>query len=400
MSIQRALEATASETGAVWRPLRIAMVGQKGVPATIGGIEHHVEEIGQRLAARGHEVVVYCRASYGEVPVGGSYLGMRVVAAPTIGTKHLDAIVHSASSTLKAVAARSDIVHYHALGPGLAAPLPRYLTAAKVVLTVHGLDNARDKWGGVAKAVLGTAHWMSGNVPDRTVVVSRELQGHYSARFGRDAAYITNGVATPRRVSGSDVPARFGLVPGRFLMFVGRLVPEKRPDLLIEAFRATDLDQQLAIVGSSSFTDAYSNRLRELAGDDPRIVFTGFVGGADLEALFQHAGLVVQPSDLEGLPLTLLEAVANGAHVLASDIGPHREVLGSGSSQHRFFRHGDLEALRAALLATAEGDAWDHPLRHEVLEHYSWDRAVDQLEQLYLEVAARRAGQRSSARPR
>ena len=378
------------EDAVAWRPLTIAMVGQKGLPATIGGVERHVEEIGQRLAARGHEVVVYCRTSYGDVPEDGTYLGMRLVAAPTIGTKHLDAIVHSGTSTLKAIAGGADVVHYHALGPGLAAPLPRYVSRAKVVLTVHGLDNERNKWGRVARAVLGTAHWMSGHVPDATVVVSRELREHYARTFGRAAVYVTNGVTLPPRVHRPDVLERFGLSGGGYDMFVGRLVPEKRPDLLIRAFRQTDVDRRLAIVGSSSFTDGYTAELRELAGDDPRIVFTGFVGGAELAALFQGARLLVQPSDLEGLPFTLLEAVANGCHVLASDISPHREVLGSGSEVYRIFPQGDLDALRAGLLREVGGDPLDNPDRERILEHHSWDRVVDELEELYLTLAAGR----------
>ncbi|MDQ2755524.1 MAG: glycosyltransferase family 4 protein [Actinomycetota bacterium] len=388
--------ATSSTTVAA-RGLRIAMVGQKGVPATIGGVEHHVEEIGSRLAARGHDVLVYSRSSYSDLPVGSRYRGMQVVSAPTIGTKHLDAIVHSAASAVKAIAAGVDIVHFHALGPGLASPLPRYLSAAKVVLTVHGLDNTRDKWGRVARTVLDTAHWMSGHVPDRTVVVSRELQEHYRTTFGAEAAYITNGVAAPARVCGTDVVQRLGLVPAGYAMFVGRLVPEKRPDLLIRAFRATDLDRQLAIVGSSSFTDSFTAHLRDLAGNDPRIVFTGFVGGSDLHAVFQNASLVVQPSDVEGLPLTLLEAVAHGCHVLASDIGPHREVIGDKTiGLHRVFPRGDQAALQAALLEPVTGDGWDDPARDRVLEHYSWDRAALQLEDLYVDVVGPAKGRRFS----
>ena len=140
-------------------------------------------------------------------------------------------VFHSGSSTFKAMAAGADIVHFHAIGPGLVAPLPRFLSGSRVVLTVHGLDNGRDKWGKAAQAVLGTAHWMSGHVPDATVVVSRELQGHYARVFRREAVYITNGVPAPERVDAPQVPRRFGLEPGRYVMFVGRLVPEKRPGL-------------------------------------------------------------------------------------------------------------------------------------------------------------------------
>lgn len=371
-----------------WRPLTIAMVGQKGLPATMGGVEKHVEEVGSRLAARGHEVLVFCRSSYGSSE-DESYLGMRLLKAPTIGTKHLDAIVHSATSTWGALARRADVVHYHALGPGLIAPVPRYLSRAAVVTTVHGLDHQRNKWGAPARAALGTAYWMSGRVPNRTVVVSHALAEHYGRHFRKPVTCIVNGVATPVLTDATDFVLSLGLVPDDYALFVGRLVPEKRPDLLIKAVLASSRIRQVAIVGDSSFTDEYSLRLRELAADDPRVVFTGFVGGKHLEQLFQRAGVFVQPSDLEGLPLTLLESIANGAPVLASDIAPHLEIIGSGSPAHRTFIRGDADALRRTLedmLAHVPVGSGDD-LRSRVLKDYSWDVATERLEELYLQAA-------------
>ena len=191
-----------------------------------GGIEHHVEHVGRRLAERGHYVTVYCRSSYGAIP-SRRYHGMQLVPAATVGTKHLDAIVHSVTSTAKALVAGADIVHYHGIGPGLVAPLPRYLSHAKVVLTVHGLDHQRAKWGTTAQTVLGLSHWMSGRVPDRVVVVSRDLQEHYRSQFGRSAQYIPNGVVQGPRVPAEALPMGHGLEPGRYALHVGRLVPEE-----------------------------------------------------------------------------------------------------------------------------------------------------------------------------
>ena len=336
---------------------------------------------------------MFCRSSYGS-SAHQSYRGMTLLEAPTIATKHLDAIVHSAASTWGALSRRADVVHYHALGPGLMTPVPRYLSRAAVVMTVHGLDHQRDKWGAPARAVLGAAHWMSGRVPNGTVVVSRDLAAHYGEHFRKAVACIPNGVTTPALTDASDFVRSIGLVPGEYALFVGRLVPEKRPDLLIRAVLASDCIRQVAIVGDSSFSDEYSRRLRDLAGDDPRIVFPGFVGGAHLEEVFQRAGVFVQPSDLEGLPLTLLEAIANGAPVLASDIAPHLEVIGSGSPAHRVFARGDVDSLRTALepmLAGAPVGSGDD-LRVRVLEDYSWDSATDQLEDLYLRAVDGRRG--------
>jgi glycosyltransferase involved in cell wall biosynthesis len=375
-----------------WSPLRIAMVGQKGLPATFGGIEHHVENIGARLAERGHEVTVYCRASYHEVQQQ-EYRGMRQVPAPTIGTKHLDAIVHSATSTGKALAAGADVVHYHGIGPGLVAPAPRLLSSSAVVMTVHGLDHQRAKWGVAAKAVLGTAHWMSSRVPDELVVVSRDLVDHYRDRAAGKVTYVPNGVVQ-QPPAPADLLDPFGLRPGRYAVCVGRLVPEKRADLLIRAFRRVEGDVRLAIVGDSSFSDDFSRHLRDLAADDPRVVFTGFAYGPTLAALYQHAGVFVQPSALEGLPLTLLEAVSQGCPVLVSDIAPHREVVGAGSPRHRTVPVDDLEALSRLLgdmlTSSAPEEAAARDLRSRVVSHYSWDRAVRELEQVYLRSVARR----------
>ena len=378
-----------------WRPLHIAMVGQKGLPATFGGIEHHVEQVGRRLAERGHRVTVYCRSSYGAIP-DRRYLGMHLVPAATVGTKHLDAIVHSVTSSVKAMAARVDVVHYHGIGPGLVSPLPRWLSPSRVVLTVHGLDHERAKWGPAAQAVLGTAHWMSGRVPDRVVVVSHALAEHYRSRFGRVVHYIPNGVPQARPVPAEGLPAGHGLEPGRYALCVGRLVPEKRADVLIKAFRRVPGDHRLAVVGDSSFSDDYSRHLRDLAAQDPRVVFTGFVYGTELAALYQHAGVFVQPSALEGLPLTLLEAAAHDAPVLVSDIPPHREVLGEGSARHRMVPVDDVDALAGALSQMLEHprahDARSRAWRDGVLARHSWDSATDLLEQLYLGAARGRGG--------
>ncbi|WP_431977762.1 glycosyltransferase family 4 protein [Micromonospora haikouensis] len=374
-----------------WRPLRVAMIGQKGVPATYGGIERHVEEMASRLAGLGHEVTVYCRDSYGAVEET-RHRGIRLRRARTVPSKHLDAIVHSATSTLAALAERPDIVHYHGLGPVLTAPLARYASRARVVLTVHGLDNQRDKWGRTAQAVLGTAYRLSGHLPDARVTVSRGLAAHYASRFGRPARYIPNGVVAPTHLPPREL-SRFGLRPGNYLLLVGRLVPEKAADLLVRAFRQLSTDLRLAIVGGSAFTDGYVAQLRAAAGDDPRIVFTDFVYGDVLAELYSHAAAFVQPSRLEGLPLTVLEAASYGLPVVASDIEPHREMLDRDGPGQRLFRDGDVDDLRRAL-ATVTADlpaerAGAALLRDRVLAEYSWDAAARELEELYFSLALR-----------
>ena len=372
-----------------WRPLRIAMVGQKGMPATYGGIERHVEEMSSRLVALGHEVTVYCRDSYDAMPMD-QYRGVRLKRTPTLATKHLDAIVHAGTATMAALKDRPDVLHYHGIGPALVAPLPRYLSRVRVVQTIHGLDNQRAKWNRPARTVLGAAHWCSGRVPDMRIAVSRTLAAHYRDRFGRETVYVPNGVGDLRRVSAGQITTRFGLTAGGYLLLVGRLVPEKAADLLIRAFRRLDTDLRLAIVGGSSFSDDYVSVLRAAAGDDPRIVFTGFAYGDLLSKLYTNAVGFVQPSRLEGLPLTLLEAAAYGLPVVASDIPPHVELLEADGPGHRLFRDGDEEDLVRALERMLEQPRTESLGAHlhggRLRAAYSWDAAAREVEKVYLSL--------------
>jgi glycosyltransferase involved in cell wall biosynthesis len=382
--------------------MRIAMIGTRGVPATFGGIERHVEELGARLVARGHEVTVFCRSNYSGADLG-RHRGMRLDSLPTVGTKHLDAIVHSGVSTLAAMAASYDVLHYHAIGPGMLAVLPRYLSRAKVVLTVHGRDDERAKWGRGAKAVLGMAGWLSARVPDATIVVGRHLERYYRDVHGRQAVYVPNGVHAARPRPANGTLTRLGLQPGRYLLFVGRLVPEKAPDQLLAAFRRLSGDHRLVLVGDSSFTDRFTANLRELAATDPRVVLPGYLYGAELEELYSNATAFVLPSLLEGLPLTLLEAASHGLPVVASDIPPHLEVLRSAGPGRRLHRPGDrdqlLRALRQVLAEPRAERAAALELRHHVLRAYSWDDATERTEAVYRAVVERRPAAPSAMAP-
>ncbi len=374
--------------------MRIAMIGQRGVPATFGGIEHHVEELGSRLAARGHEVTVYTRTNY-TAERHTMYRGMRPRYLPTVNSKHLDAIVHSTLSTLDAVFAHADIVHYHAVGPGIPAVLPRYLSRAKVVFTVHGLDAERAKWGGVARGVLQVAQWLSARVPDATIVVSRDLEAYYRHRYHRPTVYIRNGVKEPHHRPAEEIDRRFGLHRGDYFLFVGRLVPEKAPDQLLRAFRKVEGDIRLVLAGGSSFTDEYVRGLDRLASEDPRVIMPGYVYGEVLEELYSNAAAFVLPSLLEGLPLTLLEAASYGIPIVASDIPPHLEVLGERPTGALLHPAGDEEQLTLALTQlyrgrTAVQEAAEE-LGRRVVSAHRWDVVVRRTEDLYRSVARSRS---------
>jgi glycosyltransferase involved in cell wall biosynthesis len=372
-------------------PLKIAMIGLRGLPATWGGVERHVEELGARLADRGHEVTVFTRPAYSDRR--GDYRGMTLKPLPTVTRKHLEATVHSAVAAAATVGRGFDVVHFHAIGPGLFTPIPSLMSRARVVQTIHGLDDQRDKWGGTAQKVLGIARCMSARVPDEVVVVSEELGRVYRAEHGRETHHIPNGAPHVTAMPAGEVLARLGVTPQRYLVSLGRLVPEKDPETLIRAFAKVDTDARLVIVGGSSHTNEYVALLRRLADADDRVVLAGFVYGDELTELMSSAGLFVQPSRLEGLPLTLLEAAAFERPVVVSDIPPHLEVVGGVNEFGcRVVPVGDVDALAEAIrleLADPEDSlAGGRRLGAQVLRRYDWDRATDQLVEVYRRAVA------------
>ncbi len=361
--------------------MRIAMIGQKGVPATYGGIERHVEEIATRLGARGHEVSVYCRLYY--TPPGATLPGVHVLRRPSIHTKHLDTVTHVMWSTLESLVRRYDIVHFHALGPSLFAGLPR-LTGARTVVTVHGLDWQRQKWGRFAQWYLKQCEGPAAHFPDRTIVVSKTLRQHFREHHHCDAVFIPNGtnLPTPR-------PARklhtLGLAPGKYVLFVGRLVPEKGVHYLCEAFSRIDTDLKLALVGGLSFSQDYLDKLKRYESD--RIRFLDYMYGETLEELWSNAYVVVQPSVMEGLSIALLEALSYSRCVLISDIPENREVAEECAPMFRSQDVGDLERQLTRLIAEpALVKQYESRARAHIAEHYSWDTVTADTEAVYLDL--------------
>ena len=327
---------------------------------------------------------------------------------PTVPTKRLEALVHSGLSTVHAMLpgeAAPDILHFHALGPSVFSPLPRALSSRRIVVTIDGLDYDREKWGLGARASLRTAAWISAHVPHATITVSRNLAEHYLERYGRIAHHIPNGVAPPVTRPPRLITERWGLAGGDYLLFLGRLVPEKAPDLLLRAFRAVETDRRLVLAGGSSFTDSYVRQLETLAAADPRVVMAGTVQGELRDELYTNAAAFVLPSNLEGLPLTLLEAASHRLPVVASDIPPHLEVLEVDAPGGRIFRRGDERGLTLTLGSVIR----DLPAEREgarligdrVVLEYDWDAATDATEELYDSLlATRRASPRPVARAR
>jgi len=365
--------------------VRIAYIGQKGLPASYGGVERHVEELAARVAAAGHDVWVYNRSHYNATPPA-RHRGIEIVTLPSLATKHLDAISHVAVCSAHALARGADLVHYHAIGPALLSWAPRLRGAASIV-TVHGRDWQRPKWGAAASLALRGGEWVAMHAPAETIVVSRALADELGARYGRTARYIPNGIV----LDDGDDPAvlgDLGVEPGRYLLFVSRLVPEKGAHYLTEAWRRLGTDMTLVMAGDSSFSSDYVRSLRDGCGDE-RVVFPGYVYGRSLATLFRNAALFVLPSDVEGLPIVLLEALGYGTPVLASDIGPNREVVGDLGDT---FAAGDVDDLQRRLeAALADLPRLRDQARAaavEVVKTYDWDVVAEQTIAVY-EAAVR-----------
>ncbi len=369
--------------------VRVAMIGQKGYPPVHGGIERHVAELSRRLVQRGLEVDIFSRPHYSPAHGPTDLPGLRVVRRPSLPTKHLDAITHSSLVTLEAVWHRYDLLHFHALGPGLLAG-PARLCGRRTVLTVHGLDWQREKWGPLARLVLRAGEEASARWPHRTIVVSRALQEHYRHRHGVETVCIPNGIspAAPRDPVLLD---EHGIVPP-YVLFVGRLVPEKGCHILVEAHRRLPEELRrrfpLVIAGDDPFGGQYVRRLR--AADDAHVRWLGFVHGPLLDELYDHAGLVVLPSTLEGLSIALLEAMSHRRACLVSDIPPNREAGGEAVA---YVQPEDPVALAAAMSALL--DDRQRRLRMgglalaRVRERYSWEQVVAATLAVYGELLGR-----------
>ncbi len=357
--------------------MKVAMIGLKGVPALHGGIERHVEELGRGLARLGHDVTVYCRDYY--TPADASAEGMTLRRLPSVNTKHLDAWTHTLLASLDAAPRRFDVYHYHALGPATLAFIPRSL-GKTVVVTVHGLDWQREKWGPVASAYLRAGEWAAARLASRTVVVSRELQRYFARRYRRRTTYVPNAVSRPEPVDLRALEV-YDLQPGRYLLTVGRLVPEKGIHLLLEAYRDVATDLPLVVVGDDPH-GKYLERLKEEADD--RVRFVGYIYGPPLAAFFAGSYLYVQPSTLEGLSIALLEAMSYGAGVLASDIPPNVEALGDAGF---YFPTGDVAALGEQLrrLLASPDDVKEKGAAAErrVADLYSWEEVARRTAAVY-----------------
>lgn len=377
------------------RPLRIAVIGPRGIPSSYSGIERVTESLYGALAERGHAVTVYCRPEYVERSPQ-FYQGMRLIGTAAVNGRSLGTVSHVLTSSFHALRRGGyDVVHLHALAPGLVAPLYRW-RRVPTVATVHGIDWQRAKWKGVGARVLRRAErWLVASV-DELITVSRDLEDYYRGTYGRASSLIPNGTdLTAEAPLDTELLARLGLAADAYVLFVARLVPEKRVEDLIRAFDGLDTDLRLAIVGDSSHTDAYAAALRREAAGDARIVFTGVQPRANVEHLFRGAAAFVLPSELEGMSMALLQALEMGVPSIVSGLPVHHELLDRIEGYDLLFPPGDVAALRERLqrLLTAR-DRYRGVARRaqaHIRRAHSWPAIAEQTERLYLRLLQRRA---------
>jgi glycosyltransferase involved in cell wall biosynthesis len=381
--------------------LRIAMIGQKGIPARFGGVETHVDHIATRLASRGHEVWTYCRTRFrpdftGETPpedyrvIGREhwYRGVRLVYRPSVNTKHLDAASHTFMCALEAGLRRGfDIVHFHGIGPAAFAPVTR-LFGGKVVSTFHALDWRQVKWGRAAKRFLKAGEARGARASDGIITVSRIMEAYVRDKYGVNPEYIPNGAELPSEPPHAGEIEDYGLESGKYVLTVGRIIRDRGLHHLIEAFKAVPGDTRLAIVGAEIPRTAYSDELEALA--DERVVFTGEVFGQALDDLYANCAVYALASSVEGLPITVCEAMAHGRPLLLSAIPENQEVAGDAAA---YFKLSDVNGLQGQLQALLDDNVLQEKLSAIGLERarktYNWDVIADQVEAYYMRVLGR-----------
>ncbi|OGL70343.1 hypothetical protein A3B32_02490 [Candidatus Uhrbacteria bacterium RIFCSPLOWO2_01_FULL_53_9] len=366
--------------------MNIAFLGQKSfdVGQQGGGIEKHVHELAPRLVRAGHHVLLYVRPH--DLATRPRYWeGVRLVYLPTVYTKHLEAIIHVFLSTLDVLFRPVDVIHYHGVGPALLSWVPRLLKRhATVVVTFHAQDRLHQKWGSVARAVLHAGEWAACHVPHMTIAVSHGIQVLCRETYHTEAVFIPNGaeVATVRTTS---LIKRDGLKPNAYILFVGRLLPVKGVHHLIRAFRRVKTDKQLIIIGAPAVNEEpYVAALKRDAEGDARIRFLGFRPPEDLAEFYAHAYLYCQPSESEGLPLSVIEAMGFGTAVLVSDIPGNVEAI-----HHAGFTFANKDADDLVLQLQ---HLIDHPeqvahsakaVKDTVRTFFHWDRITEHTIEVY-----------------
>lgn len=365
--------------------LRIAFLGMKCMPALgQGGVEVVVEELSTRMAKMGHQVTCYNRSGKQGGKKGlTTYKGVRIVNVPTIDKRGLAAMSASTMAAIRAAFGPYDVVHFHAEGPCAMLWLPK-LMGKRCIATIHGLDHQRAKWGKLASTYIMLGEKCAVRFADEVIVLSKGVQDYFQKTYGRKTRFIPNGVNRPKLHEADLIRKKYGLEKDGYILFLARLVPEKGLNYLIQAYRHVQTDKKLVIAGGTSDTDQFVRELKALAAGDERILFTGFVRGQMLEELYSNAYLYTLPSDLEGMPLSLLEAMSYGNCCLVSDIAECTEVV---EDKAMVFHRGDVEDLSEKLQTACDREDLVQGYKKNaagfICGKYDWDEVATETVRLY-----------------
>lgn len=370
--------------------MKIAMIGHKRIPSREGGIEIVVEQLAERMVAKGHEVYAYNRKGHhvsgdkeNDLKEVKLYKGIHIITTPTFENKSLNAFVYSVLATFHALFQKYDVIHFHASGSCAMIWLPK-LFGIHTVATIHGLDSQRAKWGGFASKYLQFGEKMAAKYADELIVLSEGNRKYFKDMYGRNATLVPNGVDPQEIKEAKLILERYGLARKSYILFLARIVPEKGLHYLIEAFKDIETDKKLCIVGGTSHSDEYVEQVVKMAEDDDRIMFLGFQQGEALQELFSNAYLYVLPSDVEGMPISLLEAMSYGNCCVVSDIVENASVV---EDKGVTFEKGNVKSLEKELKNLLEDERIVHMLKKEsrefITKKYNWDEVVDKTLQLY-----------------
>lgn len=372
--------------------MNIAMLGHKRIPSREGGVEIVVEELSTRMVQLGHSVRCFNRSGHhvsGKEFDGGNlkeYKGVQLSSVFTVDRKGLAAMTSSVSAALKAAFGTYDVVHFHAEGPCAMLWLPK-LFGKRCVATIHGIDWQREKWkNGFGSKYIKFGEKTAVRYADEIIVLSQGVQDYFQKTYGRKTVFIPNGVNRPEQYLPQQILEKYGLQKDGYILYLGRLVPEKGVHYLIEAFKTVRTGKKLVIAGGASDTGDYMEKLKEMAAGDARILFTGFVQGRVLEELYSNAYMYVLPSDLEGMPLSLLEAMSYGNCCLVSDIAECTEVV---EDKAAVFKKGDVAELKEKLQTLCDDEKLVQQYKAKassfICGKYNWDAVVEETLDLYNE---------------
>lgn len=370
--------------------MRISMIGHKRIPSREGGVEIVVEELSTRMVKLGHEVTCYNRGGKHvldkkqKIDNIKKYKGVKLKKVLTIDKRGLAAMTSSFFGTLKILFSNADVVHYHAEGPCVMIPIIKWLSRKKVIVTIHGLDWQRAKWGEFATKYIKFGEKIAVKYADEIIVLSKNVQKYFKDTYGRNTTFISNGVNEPKILENKIITEKYGLKKDDYILFLGRIVPEKGIHYLIDAFNELNTTKKLVIAGGASDTNTYYLELKEKAKNNSNIIFTGFVQGEELQELYSNAYIYCLPSDVEGMPLSLLEAMSYGNCCLTSDIDECSEVLQDKGVTFKKSNVKDLSKILQELLNNKlKVQGFKTNAQKYVLNNYNWDYIVDETLNIY-----------------